>query len=1017
MKKITFTLLMIVLVLTLVGCGHKHEYTDEVVAPTCTEKGYTKHTCECGETYNDSDVDALGHKFGEWSVVEEATEKKAGKKERTCSVCNEKEEEVIPMLEHTHKYTDKVVKPTCTEKGYTEHTCECGDSYTDNETPATHTEEVVPSKAATCTEDGLTEGKKCSVCNEVLVEQTVIPAGEHEYGDWKVTKEPTTTTVGTQEKECSKCGDKITEDIPVKADPNEGKTFDKITLNGTTYDKLADAVAAAKEGDIIYLPSGTYSEDITINKGIVIKGSNVGKNPNTEQRKSESKFTGVITLETSNITIDGIALSEKGQINTKESAAIKNITIKNVYAYSISCDSTWTDTDRDYKQNYVMNFITTTYGNMSNISIINCKFNTREGGIKLGRVDDVTVEGSTFKNFENGAVRIEGGYNAGTFTFKNNKFENDSVQGYFGIYFSSYGGSSKSCDVVIDNNTFKNIGASSGTYIGAINSKTYQEIGSNWTVTNNTFENCTNYMKIRNNASSANHAKYPWTFKATNNTFIGEPQGVYYMCRINDSDSATTNPTVAEFENNTFKDASGNVITPNANKLLEVVEKVNEEDGYLIGEFENYSWVVKGQNIQLLTTYVESTLNQLAWKSENPEIATVTSSGTVTGVSEGVATIVVYDSQNEEISFEFYVTVFEEDPTGLLQLLVDSNNANIFTKDNLIIGIENQSPAPYYADIVSSVSKLLFEDYVVHKDYYLDSPSKTTTLNGDGKGGIDFITVHYAADMPYSSTASLTGGKNLASYNQTASGASWNYSVGNDGVWYCQNTAWGSWHAGSSKKMTWTKTNIQYKDGDPEFAKVTLGSDNYFYINGQKTNVANTTEGTKLNGYGLACEVRDGYYYLGGAYYNSSYGYISSTGGNNNSVGMETSVREGSDLWLTWQYTAQLCAQLLIEFELPLTRLVGHHFFSGKWCPQPMVENDLEIWWEFVELVRQEKTLFEKYNGAKLSFNSDSKYLDDNGRITSQPTYSQCVTYTVEYTFNGETKSVTLSSIVPGTVK
>jgi len=215
--------------------------------------------------------------------------------------------------------------------------------------------------------------------------------------------------------------------------------------------------------------------------------------------------------------------------------------------------------------------------------------------------------------------------------------------------------------------------------------------------------------------------------------------------------------------------------------------------------------------------------------------------------------------------------------------------------------------------------------------------------------------------------------------------------------------------------MKWTKTPIQQQPGDPEFAKVTLGSDGYFYINGQNSGVKNTTEGNKLNGYGLACEARDGYYYLGGCYYNESYGYISSLGGNNNSIGMETSVREGSDLWLTWQYTAQLCADLLLKYELPLTRLVGHHFFSGKWCPQPMIENDLEIWWEFVELVRAEMVLFEEYSDSALVFSSNSKYLDDNGRITSQPAYSQCVTYTVNYTVGGQTKTVTLSSIVPGT--
>ena len=36
--------------------NHSHEYTDEVVSPTCTEKGYTKHTCVCGHAVCDTYV-------------------------------------------------------------------------------------------------------------------------------------------------------------------------------------------------------------------------------------------------------------------------------------------------------------------------------------------------------------------------------------------------------------------------------------------------------------------------------------------------------------------------------------------------------------------------------------------------------------------------------------------------------------------------------------------------------------------------------------------------------------------------------------------------------------------------------------------------------------------------------------------------------------------------------------------------------------------------------------------------
>lgn len=43
-----------------------HSFTDIVTAPTCTEKGYTTHTCVCGYVYKDSYVDALGHDYSEW---------------------------------------------------------------------------------------------------------------------------------------------------------------------------------------------------------------------------------------------------------------------------------------------------------------------------------------------------------------------------------------------------------------------------------------------------------------------------------------------------------------------------------------------------------------------------------------------------------------------------------------------------------------------------------------------------------------------------------------------------------------------------------------------------------------------------------------------------------------------------------------------------------------------------------------------------------------------------------------
>lgn len=105
-----------------------------------------------------------------------------------------------------HDYETTVVAPTCTEKGYTHFVCKiCSDNYIDNYIDSIgHTEEIIPGKAATCTETGLTDGKKCFVCGEILTAQIEIPAPGHNYTA-SVT-EPTCTEDGFTIYTCP-CGD------------------------------------------------------------------------------------------------------------------------------------------------------------------------------------------------------------------------------------------------------------------------------------------------------------------------------------------------------------------------------------------------------------------------------------------------------------------------------------------------------------------------------------------------------------------------------------------------------------------------------------------------------------------------------------------------------------------------------------------------------------------------------------------------------------------------------------------
>lgn len=251
----------------------EHTYAETVVPPTCTEGGYTLHKCKCGDTYVDNVVPALGHAMGEWQTITQPTETEKGLKTRSCTRdgCDYSENADIPTLSHTHDYTEKVAddeylaaSATCTKRATYYYSCECGekgsatfeygdplghsftDYVSDNNATCTedgtetaicdrdgctekftrtaensakgHKELIDSAVSATCTADGLTEGKHCSVCNEVLVAQTVIPAKGHtEVVDEAVSA---TCTVGglTEGKHCSVCNEVLVaqEVIPAK---------------------------------------------------------------------------------------------------------------------------------------------------------------------------------------------------------------------------------------------------------------------------------------------------------------------------------------------------------------------------------------------------------------------------------------------------------------------------------------------------------------------------------------------------------------------------------------------------------------------------------------------------------------------------------------------------------------------------------------------------------------------------------------------------------------------------------
>lgn len=146
------------------------------------------------------------------------------------------------------------------------------------------------------------------------------------------------------------------------------------------------------------------------------------------------------------------------------------------------------------------------------------------------------------------------------------------------------------------------------------------------------------------------------------------------------------------------------------------------------------------------------------------------------------------------------------------------------------------------------------------------------------------------------------------------------------------------WHAGDGTVVANLQdTGIKYTHPRP---RVTI-SGGYYVVNGKSTTIA-APSGDKICELGIVCvKLPNGNYGIPSTYYNSTYESICSHGGNYNSIGIETCVKAGQDLYLVWHNTAKLVAKLLIDFNLGLDRVTFHNQFSGKTCPKTMINADL----------------------------------------------------------------------------
>lgn len=206
---ILFSMLLVLIVCLTVSCNKESD--------TDSNKSTQSSTSTSSPEESNDDCE---HANLLWVVDKAPSCTEEGSRHKECADCKKVvETEAIGKAPHT----DEIIpgkSATCTESGLTDgKKCSvCSATLIEQTTIAAkgHSIVTVESKKATCEEKGMSDSAYCSVCNTVLKEATEVPSLEHRLGDWIIDKAAEIGVEGARHKECSLCN-KIIETEVIEA--------------------------------------------------------------------------------------------------------------------------------------------------------------------------------------------------------------------------------------------------------------------------------------------------------------------------------------------------------------------------------------------------------------------------------------------------------------------------------------------------------------------------------------------------------------------------------------------------------------------------------------------------------------------------------------------------------------------------------------------------------------------------------------------------------------------------------
>ena len=261
----------------IAALGHEWGEGKETKAPTCTEAGEKTYTCtRCNATKTEA-IEALGHAYSdEWTVDKEATCEEAGSKSHHCTRpdCDSKSEVTeIEALGHEWGEGKETKAPTCTEAGEKTYTCtRCDKTKTEAIEALGHaySEEWTVDKEATCEETGSKSHHCTRPGCDSKTDVTVIEALGHEWSEGKETKAPTCTEAGEKTYTCTRCSATKTEEVAALGhDYSDEWTVDKEATTTETGSKSHHCKVCGDKTDVTIIPM--IKADVSINVEVVKK--------------------------------------------------------------------------------------------------------------------------------------------------------------------------------------------------------------------------------------------------------------------------------------------------------------------------------------------------------------------------------------------------------------------------------------------------------------------------------------------------------------------------------------------------------------------------------------------------------------------------------------------------------------------------------------------------------------------------------------------------------------------------